>query len=168
MRQSGESTGTVGQSGQRAAPPPHAPRVLLAEDDEDFRTLLTRRLADAGYFVVEAEDGDAMLDLLVDASSLDADRALTYHAIITDVVMPGFSGIDVLRAFRRSTASAALIVMSAFNDARIAQAARALGAAAFLLKPFDTEELVRTLDGSLNPSSELIRLRSPRRPPTQS
>ncbi len=160
-----EIVGIIGQSGERRAGVPRCPRVLLAEDDEDFRTVLARRLISEGYIVVEAEDGDRMLDLLVDASSLDADRSLSYDAIITDVVMPGFSGLDVLSAFRRSTAAAPLIVMSAFNDIRIAQAARTLGATAFFLKPFDTEELLRTLDGSLNPSSEPGRQRSSRKPP---
>jgi len=164
-----EIVGIIGQSEERrAGRMPRCPRVLLAEDDEDFRTVLARRLISEGYVVVEAEDGDRMLDLLVDASSSDADRSLSYDAIITDVVMPGFSGLDVLSAFRRSTAAAPLIVMSAFNDIRIAQAARTLGAAAFFLKPFDTEELLRTLDGWLNPSAEPGRQRSSRKPPAQS
>ncbi|HWZ87204.1 MAG TPA: response regulator [Polyangiaceae bacterium] len=124
---------------------------MLAEDDDDFRTLLATRLSAEGYTVVEAEDGDELLDLLVDASTMDADRRLTYDAIITDVLMPGFSGLDVLQAFRRSTASAAVIVMSAFDDTRFVHNARALGAVAFLRKPFDNAKLVRILGEALKP-----------------
>src|SRR5207244_2011795 len=106
-------------------------RVLLAEDDDDFRAVLSRPLIRAGFRVVEAEDGDAMLDRLIDAPPLHNERSLGYDAIITDVVMPGFSGLEVLQAFRRSTASAALIVMSAFRDERFVRIAQDLGAVAF-------------------------------------
>jgi DNA-binding response OmpR family regulator len=120
----------------------------LADDDEDFRGLLARRLVAQGYVVVEAEDGDELLGLLVNASIPDADRALGYDAIITDIVMPGFSGLDVLRAFRRAAASSAVIVMSGFDDARYATTARSLGAA-FFPKPFDSAELVQLLAKAL-------------------
>jgi DNA-binding response OmpR family regulator len=136
---------------RRAARQQRVPRVLLAEDDDDFRSLLALRLSAEGYTVVEAEDGDELLDLLVDASTMDADRKLAYDAIITDVLMPGFSGLDVLQAFRRSTASAAVIVMSAFDDTRFVHNARALGAVAFLRKPFDNATLVRILGEALKP-----------------
>src|SRR5436190_17822146 len=56
-------------------------RVLLAEDDDDFRSVLSRPLIRAGYRVVEAEDGDAMLDRLIDAPPLHNERSLGYDAI---------------------------------------------------------------------------------------
>jgi DNA-binding response OmpR family regulator len=153
MSSPGHTSGPETQGQERgAARFARVPRILLADDDEDFRALLARRLAAQGYVVVEAEDGDKLLDLLVDAFSLDGDRALGYDAIITDIVMPGFSGLDVLRAFRRVAASSAVIVMSGVDDARFATTARSLGAA-FLAKPFDSGELVRILAEALKPVS---------------
>jgi len=135
-----------------------APRVLLAEDDEDFKVLLSPLLRSEGYLVTEAKDGDAFLDLLIEASQCE-DGRLSYDAIITDVVMPGFSGLDVLQAFRRSTGSAALIVMSAFEDAQVERSARALSAA-FLRKPFEIDRLLQILTGALAPVELARRRRS--------
>ena len=160
------SEGHIG--GRRAAEIPRAPRVLLAEDDEDFRSLLSLLLRAEGYHVVEAEDGDVLLNHLIDAFAWGADRTLGYDAIITDVLMPGFSGLDVLRAFHRSTASAAVIVMSAFDDARFAQSARALGAIAFFPKPLDTEELLQILAGALDRAPALVRRSPPKKRASQS
>ena len=155
--------GSEGQwGGRRAADMPRPPRVLLAEDDEDFRSLLSLLLRAEGYHVVEAEDGDMLLEHLIDAFAWGSDRTLGYDAIITDVLMPGFSGLDVLQAFHRSTASTAVIVMSAFDDARFARSARALGAAAFFSKPLDTQELLKSLAVALDRSSSLVR-RPPRK-----
>jgi two-component system response regulator (stage 0 sporulation protein F) len=165
----GLSPGGSNESGERPATPMRrAFRVLLAEDDEDFRAVLTRLLTREGYVVIQAEDGDAMLDLLVNSFSPDADRTLAYDAIVTDIMMPGFSGLDVLQAFRRSTASAALVVMSAFDDQRFARTAQALGAVAFFLKPFDTDQLLEALARALSPPLESRRSWPPPKPAAQS
>ncbi len=151
-----------GSSGTRAAG--LGPRVLLADDDEDLRAELAGLLVREGYQVVEAKDGDAMLDLLIAATPPDSEHVLAYDAIITDVVMPGFSGIDVLRAFRRSTAFIPSIIISALGDAHVTQAVESLGAVAFLRKPFDGQDLLRTLASALAPASKSVRGRPRRKP----
>jgi CheY-like chemotaxis protein len=158
----GEGPGT-GASRTRAAAP-GSPRVLLADDDDDLRAELAGLLVREGYQVVEAKDGDAMLDLLIDATPPDSEHVQAYDAIITDVVMPGFSGIDVLRAFRRSTAFIPSIIISALGDSRVTQAVESLGAVAFLRKPFDGQDLLRTLAAALDPSSKPVRGRPSRKP----
>ena len=65
-------------------------RILLAEDDGSARTLLARGLSGDGHSVVEAEDGQAALDLLLaNAAAIDV--------LVTDVEMPGIDGVELAK-----------------------------------------------------------------------
>lgn len=118
------------------------PRVLLAEDDAAFRGLIARVLLSAGYDVVEARDGAELLERVAEASLPAELTPRPFSVIVTDVRMPGISGLDAL-AFLRATAwrRAPVIVMTAFGDALACEAAHRLGAAMVLDKPFEVEHL---------------------------
>jgi DNA-binding response OmpR family regulator len=124
-------------------------RVLLAEDDDDIRMELAEALAADGYLVIEARDGDEFLNSLIDAVP-EQQSLRAYDAIITDVVMPGFSGIDVLLALRRSTAFIPVILVTAYADERTMRAAERLGVVALFRKPFDLNEILGVLATSLS------------------
>lgn len=125
-----------------------APRVLVADDDPDIRCELASALAEDGFLVVEAKDGDELLELVVKAVS-DPSTQPFYDAIITDVMMPGFSGLDVLTAMRGRTSRVPILVITAFGDARTTRLAQSLGAVSVLKKPFDLDELKAALDHAL-------------------
>src|SRR5690348_5916215 len=100
-----------------------SPRVLVADDDADIRAELAEGLADAGFQVVEAADGNELLDLVVRGVA-DGSAVPYYDAIVADVMMPGFSGLDVLTAMRARVARVPVVVITAFTDARTSRLAR--------------------------------------------
>ena len=115
-----------------------SPKVLLAEDDEQMRVLLTEELRDAGYHVFAVSDGESLLRCLKGKV-----RACPVpDLVISDVRMPGASGISVLRKLRKSDWTMPVVIITAFGDERIHAEARELGAATVLDKPFDMEDLI--------------------------
>jgi len=116
-----------------------APRVLVAEDDPALRHLIVYLLAFEGYFVTEASDAQAMLDA-VHAS--DGNCELGFDLIVTDVRMPGLSGLDALARLRETGCLVPAIVVSALPGEMVRPEAEELNAL-FLPKPFALENLRR-------------------------
>lgn len=123
-----------------AGPPNDRTRVLLAEDDPAFRTTMSLILGGDGYEVVEVADGSGVLDELVHSLS-DESSLRSFDVIITDVRMPGFSGMDVLRAVRGLPEAPPVILMTAFGNKETHREAHRLGALTVLDKPFDLDDL---------------------------
>jgi DNA-binding response OmpR family regulator len=107
--------------------------ILLAEDDAEFRALLALVLAGDGYAVDQVPDGTAFMERVGDWSD-------TCNLIITDVRMPGFSGIEVVSCLRRRGNQTPVIVLTAMRDESTQQRALLLGATIFH-KPFDLDDL---------------------------
>lgn len=126
-----------------------APRVLLGEDQQEMRTLLRRALKRRGYDVVDAADGPELVRAIVDG--LMAKEARTPDLIVTDVRMPGFSGLEVLARLRREGWTTPVILITAFGDARLHEEARLLGAACVLNKPFAMEDLCEAVETLVPP-----------------
>jgi len=116
-------------------------RVLVAEDDDDTRRLIARALRRYGYEVVEARNGVDLLSRIEATALPSAWREPSFTAIISDNLMPELSGLDVLGVLGCAHWRVPFIVMSAFADRETRDEARALGATAFLEKPFRIEEL---------------------------
>ena len=117
-----------------------AARVLVAEDDDELRWLITRTLRKSGFEVIEARDGSALLDragelLLRDPSLSGLDL------IVSDIRMPGWSGLDVLAGLTHSEVRVPMVLITAFGDSSTHERARRLGAAAVVDKPFDLDHL---------------------------
>ncbi|MBK5256650.1 MAG: response regulator [Vicinamibacteria bacterium] len=109
---------------------PVVDRLLVVDDNEMNRDMLSRRLKSKGYIVEMAEDGQQALDML----SKDS-----FDLILLDVMMPGISGIDVLRAVRQTKSRADLpIIMATAKDQSddIVEALK-LGANDYVTKPID-------------------------------
>lgn len=121
-----------------------APRVLIADDDNDLREELASALSEDGYDVDEAADGNELLDALASAEGHSSDRP-TYDVILMDLMMPGFSGVDVLTALHKPPPRVPVLVMTGCEDEHVLQTAASLGALAVFRKPFDLEDLRTTL-----------------------
>jgi CheY-like chemotaxis protein len=121
---------------------------LVADDDPDIRSELASALSEDGFLVVEAADGNELLDLVVHAVADPSARPF-FDAIVTDVMMPGFSGLDVLTAMRTRTARVPVLVITAFGDERTIRIAESLGAVAVFRKPFDLEDFRTALENAL-------------------
>src|SRR5215210_4570494 len=109
------------------------PRILLVEDEPALRELMKVALG-AGYDFVEAGDVAEALELV---------RSHVPDVVLLDLMLPGGSGLDVLRAVRAdpSLGGVRVIVVSAWQSAEDRRVALELGAAAFLGKPFTVDEL---------------------------
>jgi len=130
------------------AVPPFAPRILLAEDDDEMRILLTWSLRWEGYEVVECRNGTDLLDALSGATA--EDEADGVALVISDIRMPGISGLDVLRSLRLSESFPPVVLITAFGDEETHAEADRLGAIALFDKPFDIEDLVAKVHEILN------------------
>ena len=115
-------------------------RVVVAEDDEQFRAMLCKTLRQGGYDVVEARDG-CELGEVVNSLLLRPQGEAVVELVIADVRMPGASGLNVLSELRRSDWNTPVLLMTAFADAELTREARRLGAMV-LDKPFDLQELL--------------------------
>jgi len=140
------------ERGARAAVflrPEVRPRVLLAEDDEDARTLVAGVLCSEGYEVVEANDGRELVDLVESAFWARSRRGGSVSLVLSDVRMPEFSGIDVLWILRATSWEVPVILMGTWEDDPSRVEAGELGANAFLRKPLDLEALRRVVRATL-------------------
>lgn len=120
-------------------------RVILAEDDAAFRRFLQDALSAAGYEVVAAENGIALLDYLNFASYPDENLA-PFDVIVTDHHLPGLTGIEILEGLASAGAAGRVIVISGFADEATMRWARHIGASATLSKPFQIGELVTAIE----------------------
>jgi CheY-like chemotaxis protein len=127
------------------SPPCPTRRLVIADDDEDFREYLADVLRAQGYEVVEAKNGAELLERLEFDSSGDA-LGRVFHAVVTDVRMPGVTGTSVLEGLSSVGAANRVVIMSAFPDRATVQRALRLGASAVLAKPFRIEALLAALE----------------------
>ena len=114
-------------------------RVLIAEDDSALRQLMANLLAFEGYFVTEASDAQSMLEAV---RSTGCNCELPFDLIVTDVRMPGQTGLDALATLRKSGCRTPAIIVSALPGEMVQLEADQLDAL-FLPKPFALENLRR-------------------------
>lgn len=132
--------------------PSKAALVFLAEDDDDMRALIARALRHDGHAVVEAADGAELLGLLAAAHS---SPALRPDVIVTDILMPGYSGVGVLSALHAMHWDVPVIVITARAEWTLLTDALRLGAAAVFRKPLDLSELRATVSRTVSSTSRI-------------
>lgn len=119
---------------------PGTRRVILAEDDADMRHMLAGVLGADGWEVVEAPDGNELIDRLHEIARQPHGRD-SVALILADVRMPRLDGLDVLAALRCAGWYTPVILMTAFGDDATHAEAKRLGAVEVLDKPFGMEAL---------------------------
>jgi DNA-binding response OmpR family regulator len=112
--------------------------VLLAEDDADLRRLIGEALERDGYRVKPVKTGVELWAFLDRAAS---DPGLMVDVVVSDIIMPGCTGLEVLGALRQRDWATPVVLITAFGDEETKSEARRLGAAIFIDKPFQMEEL---------------------------
>ena len=135
-------------------------RILLVDDDPDVRTIFSLALAETGVGdVLTASGGQEALELIErDLEQVKQDgRRPMVDLIVLDIMMPGLSGTDVLRALRaRFTELPPVLIISALDSPAHVQEMIELGAAEYLSKPIEIELLrqkVRALIDAPHPRS---------------
>jgi CheY-like chemotaxis protein len=132
---------TQTEIGARRIAPYRAPRVIVAEDEPDVRQLVAVALRGLGYDIAEARSGAELLDQIGDAL-LYGSAAARPDLIISDIRMPGLTGLEILAGLRQARWPTAIVLMTAYGDAATREEARRLGADAFFAKPFDIDDLM--------------------------
>jgi DNA-binding response OmpR family regulator len=115
-------------------------RILAVDDQRYFRELIAGLLAEEGYATETASSGEEALRIL-DRSDFDV--------VLTDLVMPGMDGSELVRRVKQRDPDQDVIVVTGVVDVGTAVEAMKLGASDYLLKPFDRRALAVTLEGTL-------------------
>jgi len=126
-------------------------KILVVDDEPSVRALVRDILELDDYEVFEAKDGDEALERF---------RADHYDTVILDIMMPGISGLDVLREIRAgtdhpegytgSTSDTPVILLTAASDDDTTWEGWTSGASVFIAKPFDPSNLLEWLDRTVN------------------
>lgn len=124
--------------------------ILLADDDENLRRVVGYQLGEAGFAVTTAASAEEALDVL---------HGKSFRLLITDVLMPGMSGLDLLDRVRLLRPDTVVMVITAHGDVATAVRAMQLGAFDFLEKPFTRERLLVAVRRAL----EFVELRDENR-----
>ena len=115
-------------------------RILLIEDDEAFRRMLEEALAELGHEVVPAVSAEDGLDL-VRALAGPQGGGEVFDLILTDVRLPGMTGVAAIPHLREASPGTEIIVMTAYPDHETALDAMRQGASDFFTKPFRLSEM---------------------------
>jgi two-component system response regulator (stage 0 sporulation protein F) len=116
------------------------PRILIAEDDAEMRTLLALFLEKAGYDVLACSNGTDLVRYICTLFSPIGREEIAL--VISDIRMPGFSGLEVLRELHGYMGFPPIILITAFGDETIHAQAKRYGAKAIFDKPFDIDHLL--------------------------
>lgn len=122
-------------------------RILTVEDDAAIRRGIVDALSFAGYDVIEAANGN-------DGSTAAVSRE--YDLLLLDMVLPGKSGLDILREVRNARPTLPVIILSARGEERDRVTGLKVGADDYVVKPFSVDELLARVEAVLR--------RSPARP----
>ena len=112
-------------------------RVLIVDDSTYIRSSLSSLLSEAGYEIVgQAKNGEMAIDLALD---------LKPDVITLDNILPDMTGIDVLKAVKKGNLTAKIVMISAVGQQSAIVEAKSTGADFYLVKPYDTAELLSIL-----------------------
>jgi two-component system, NtrC family, response regulator AtoC len=127
--------------------PENTVHLLIVEDEEPLRTAVAERLAEHGFLVDQAGSGERALEQLAE---------FAYDVVVTDLRLPGIDGTTVIEAAVQRYPEIIGIVVTGYGTVRDAVEAIKRGAADFVTKPFQFDELIHALNGAI----EQRRLRS--------
>ena len=108
-------------------------KILIIDDDAGLRKSLSLILGDAGYEVVQAEDGE---------QGLATAREQSPDVILCDVRMPKLGGLEFLEAYRSEGGTALILVMTAYGGLDLAMEAMKKGAYDYIPKPFGSDDVL--------------------------
>jgi len=133
--------------------------ILLAEDDIEMRRLLAECLREAGYEVLNAENGRRVLEILGAAQRALPPRRI--DLVISDVRMPGLDGLRLLPILRNHDPDLPVILITAFGRAEVHAEGKLGGALAVIDKPFSSDQLLELVEHVLRICGILAQRRGP-------
>jgi FixJ family two-component response regulator len=118
---------------------PSCPVIAVVDDDESVRSATDGLIRSLGYVARTYASAEDFLNAAGDEPS----------CLVTDVQMPGMSGVDLQQSLLRSGRRLPIIFVTAFPNETVRRKALAAGACDFLLKPYDGEAFIRSLETAL-------------------
>ncbi|MFH0960139.1 MAG: HD domain-containing phosphohydrolase [Pseudomonadota bacterium] len=108
-------------------------KILIVDDETEIATMVGELLSVAGYECFTANSGEAALKTL---------RQREFGLVVTDIMMPGMSGIDLLIEIKKSFPNVAVIMVTGLDDRKMAIHTLELGAYGYIIKPFNRNEIL--------------------------
>jgi DNA-binding response OmpR family regulator len=121
------------------------PRLLVVDDEEDVRLLISRILSEKGFDVAQARNGDEALRKLAEEP---------FDLMVLDLMMPEVDGWEVLRRQRGVPGAPPVVIVTALGDYNALSRGIREGASAYIIKPFRFNELIATCQGVLAASAD--------------
>ena len=111
-------------------------RVLVVDDEPDIRRVVRMMLEKAGYDVLEAEDGQAAINVIN-----TGENRLMLDAVVCDMRMPKINGVEAMAYFRDNFPHVPVVVLTGFPDTDMAVSCMREGVVDYLVKPVEGEQL---------------------------
>lgn len=113
-------------------------RILAVDDSPSMRDMVRMALTDAGFEITQASDGREALEIA---------RRGSFDLVLSDVTMPSMDGIELIRALRSESAyrHTPILMLTTESAVERKRAGKDAGATGWIVKPFDPEQLVATL-----------------------
>ena len=112
-------------------------KILVVDDEDALRTVLSAELNSEGYDVATAADGTEALAEL---------QKSTFDLVLLDIKMPNMNGFEVLKVIKEKYTDTKVIMLTGFADLKNAIESKKLGAEDFVSKPYDLVDLLTTID----------------------
>lgn len=120
---------------------PQKNRILVVDDEDALRTVLSSELEGEGYKVASAADGSEAIEIL---------KKEGFDLILLDIKMPNVDGFEVLKFVKESHPDTKVIMLTGFADLKNAIESKKLGAEDFVSKPYDLVDLLTTVERVLS------------------
>ncbi|MBI4595728.1 MAG: sigma-54-dependent Fis family transcriptional regulator [Candidatus Tectomicrobia bacterium] len=112
--------------------------ILVVDDEDPIRHAISNFLKEENYLLDEASDGPQALEKL---------QVANYHIVITDLNMPGLTGLELLRKIKEEQPYIQVVLITGYGSITSAVEAMKFGAADYITKPFDLDEILRVVQG---------------------
>lgn len=112
-------------------------KILVVDDEDALRTVLSSELAGEGYDVETASDGDEAITVV---------QAKPFDLVLLDIKMPKVDGFEVLKFLKSKYPNIKVIMLTGFADLKNAIESKKLGAEDFVSKPYDLVDLLTTIE----------------------
>ncbi len=116
-------------------------KVLVVDDEDALRTVLSGELTSEGYDVGTAADGDDAISTL---------QKQTFDLVLLDIKMPRMNGFEVLKFVKEKHPETKVVMLTGFADLKNAIESKKLGAEDFVSKPYDLVDLLTTIERVLS------------------
>lgn len=112
-------------------------KILVVDDEDALRTVLSSELAGEGYEVETAADGDEAINVV---------QTKPFDLVLLDIKMPKVDGFEVLKFLKSKYPNVKVIMLTGFADLKNAIESKKLGAEDFVSKPYDLVDLLTTIE----------------------